>query len=325
MFRLNSLRPSRAGIFALSLFALQITGWRAEAALPPPPTDPVEQCKVILKYEGLCGNYRPNPCLNKPGIDYFHNLEQQKIWDNYFYLCVNIPGKTADRYSHECIKFLDIGGTCTSTVPELVEYQIATTARATVQTIQQTPKYEVAGTISATYCGMLSETNTTIYNYFQACGDVPASQCSNAGAPIAAFQAACGTKKPCECVKSYGCTRDYCPTTPSPATPPAPPAEPGTEGGAPGDGSAPTDGGAPPAPAPGVATNGGNSFVLGVPEGGSPEKSGGAAATGKAGGCSLANSSETMPRTFAWALMLGFLFPTLGFRGLYFFKSLSQR
>lgn len=330
MFRFPSLPFFRVVPCSVFLAATQLLGLSAEATTPAPPTNPSEQCQVILKYEGLCGNSRPNPCLSKPGVDYFGNLAQQKTWDNYYWLCVNTPGDVAQRYSHECIQKLGIGAACTSTVPALVEYQAVTTLRAEAQVLREEPKYVAVTQVSATYCMMLAETGETIRNYHQACGDVPAAQCSKPEAPIAAFQTACGTKKPCECVKGYGCRADYCPAATSPAPPsegappaePAPPPAPGEA--APGGGGTSGEGGALPAPAPGLEA-GGDNFLLGAPEGLSPDKSGGAAAAGKATGCALRPGAEARVDLFSLLWLVGIVIPILGFRGPYFFRSLSQR
>ncbi|MFO1464149.1 MAG: hypothetical protein U1F66_10270 [bacterium] len=297
----------------LGLFSLAAP--RAGASVPTAPT---EQCQVILKYEGLCGNSRPNSCLSKPGVDYWHNLEQQRTWDNYFYLCVNIPGNSADRYSHECIQTLGLSATCTSTVPDLVEYHAVTTLNTTATVISQpSQRYQSAGQISMTACLMLSSTSETVRSYYLACGDVAPAQCSSAAAPTSDYQAACGTKKPCECVRSYGCSADYCATTPSPGTPPAAPG-PGTPPApsTPGEAPAPAsgDGGGPPAPGPAAEAgnsapppNGapnGDSFVLGA-----PGEKGKGAAEDKASGCSLALPIESHSNSLA---LFWLLLPTLG-------------
>lgn len=299
MFQLPYRFKARLG-FALA-FAMGIATFsvKAQGSTPAPPTAPAEQCQVILKYEGLCGNSRPNPCLSKPGVDYFSNLPNQKIWDDYFYLCVHVPGNTVDRHSHECIQALGIGATCTSTVPELIEYHAVTTVQATATIRQPEPQYQAVTQVSATYCGMLASTGQTIKSYFEACGDVATSQCSNSSAPFSAYESACGTKKPCECVQSYGCRADYC-AAPAPATPATPvtPTLPGTpalptteEDGA--TGSSPEESGVvanQPSP-----NNNGNSFVLGSPS----EKSGEAAANG-ATGCSL--HPANISRASIWAI-----------------------
>ncbi|MCC6271943.1 MAG: hypothetical protein IT572_00625 [Deltaproteobacteria bacterium] len=328
MFRFRFVSFFRFASFSFFLAAAQLLGPGAHATTPAPPTNPSEQCQVILKYEGLCGNSRPNPCLNKPGVDYFGNLAQQKTWDNYYWLCVNTPGDVAQRYSHECIQKLGIGATCTSTVPALVEYQAVTTVHAEAQVYQERPKYEAVTQVSATYCMMLAETGETIRKYHLACGDVPAAQCSKPEAGVADFQAACGTKKPCECVKAFGCRADYCPTAPSPATPatPASPAEPATPAApgetAPGGDGTPGGGGGMPVPG---SEAGNDNFLLGAPEATAPDKSGGAAATGKASGCALQPEAKNRADLSLLMWFMGALVPILGLRGPYFFKSLSRR
>lgn len=328
MFQFRSGSFFRLAAFSIFLAAAQLLGVNAEATTPAPPTNPSEQCQVILKYEGLCGNSRPNPCLSRPGVDYFGNLVQQKIWDDYYWLCVNTPGDVAQRYSHECIQKLGIGATCTSTVPALVEYQAVITRRAEAQILREEPKYEAVTQVSATFCTMLADTGETIRKYHQACGDVPAAQCSKPEAGIAEFQAACGTKKPCECVKAFGCRADYCPTTPSPATPaaPAPPAEPAPPaapgGPAPGSDGAPGGGGGLPVPG---SEAGNDNFLQGAPDATTPDKSGDAAASGKAAGCALHPAAKTRADLSFLGWFLGALIPILGLRGPYFFRSLSQR
>lgn len=328
MFRFRFVSFFRLASFSFFLAAAQLLGPGAHATTPAPPTNPSEQCQVILKYEGLCGNSRPNPCLSRPGVDYFGNLAQQKTWDDYYWLCVNTPGDVAQRYSHECIQKLGIGSGCASTVEPLVEYTAVTTVRAEHQVLREEPKYEAVTQVSATHCMMLSETGETIRNYHRACGDVTSAQCSKPEAGIAAFQAACGTKKPCECVKSFGCRADYCPAAPSPATPATPtsPAEPATPPApgeaAPGGDGAPGGGGVLPLPG---SEGGADHFLLGAPEATAPDKSGGAAANGKAAGCALHPAAKTRADLFFLGWFLGALIPILGLRGPYFFKSLSRR
>ncbi|MCE9624448.1 MAG: hypothetical protein K8R69_03180 [Deltaproteobacteria bacterium] len=324
-------------LLARSLITLVLLGL-SSTALATVPTAPGDQCQVILRYEGICGNQRSNRCTG-----YATSEESQRIWNDYVYLCVYVPGASSDRYSHECIDYLGIGSTCHSTVPDLIEYHVYNPP-LTVMPLRDEPRYTVAPrTVRA--CTMLSDTGAIVRRFHEACGNVSAGACSNPAAPVADFQRACGTKNPCDCVDSYGCSADYCqapvlgsapgpvapgtgvgptsPTEPGPGTPGAPPPPP------------PADGTTPEAPAPGIGSPGtppelagDPNFVLGSNSGvksNPPENAGktGSAETGGSG-CSL-QTQASQEGTFGFWLLFGVVIPILGFRGRFYLNSLSQR
>jgi hypothetical protein len=274
------------------------------------PTDPTGRCNVIHAYESVCGNLRTNSCLYRDGFNYSGNPANQAAWDNFYNLCVtNSPYQ--DRYSHECIEFLSLGSSCTSTVEPLVEYtMVAPTARFEVMPLRE--QYTVVHTTqTAQFCGLLRETSAKIDAYRTACGEVTPGECAVNGTVESEYASVCGDKKPCQCVNDYHCG-PACPepTLPAPPLPPVP--TPGGEpvGGVPGG----SGGGGPESPeTPGTTGTGGatdSTIALGG-ENKAPvslgETEGGTAATG-AKGCSLGGA----PAAGGEIVFLSLIFGGLG-------------
>jgi hypothetical protein len=192
-------------LFCFTLLFL-ISSVPSFASDPTPPTDAAGRCAVIHAYEGLCGNSRPSPCLGHPGFDYFTNLEHQKIWDNYYILCVNItPNK--DRYSHECLDFYGLSSTCPSTVPDLNEVTGITTISETASPYPAQSGYQAITTVQIQeyLCGLSSEQETKINAYKNACGDVAPSSCSDVSSTMTDYHAVCGEARPCDCLSNLHC------------------------------------------------------------------------------------------------------------------------